>query len=65
MLCSDFRPVSTSVLQSMEGRKITDKIAQLNEDLEEIGFKIALIKVKKEQYMILTDMNDSAMSFKA
>ena len=65
MLCSNFRPISTSVLSALEGRKIPDKIASLNEDLEELGFKIALAKIKKEQYMVLTDINDSAINYQA
>lgn len=63
MLSSNFRPISTSVLSAIEGRKISDKIASLNEDLEELGFKIALVRVKKEQYMVLTDVNDCCIDY--
>lgn len=63
MLSSNFRPISTSVLSAIDGRKITEKVAALNEDLEELGFKIALVRVKKEQYMVLTDINDSAINY--
>lgn len=63
MLSSNFRPISTSVLSAIDGRKITEKVAALNEDLEELGFKIALVRVKKEQYMVLTDINDSAIDY--
>lgn len=63
MLSSNFRPIPTSVLSAVEGRKVADKVASLNEDLEELGFKISLVRVKKEQYMVLTDVNDGEINY--